>query len=202
MHFDQFNAIQKETFHSFTTPFTALPDHGHFQMKKKKKLKRQKLFKNVLVLPHLQHCLTVHYFKWKKKTVKRQKPFKNLLVYDCRPNTHLPNPKNRFSVTAHAQFILENYWLLALGVSFNVLFLIIECPPPPPRDPKCPFVKKYFSPIHTTYQSGILGQGGGGKGGQGQQSKAKMKISLIVYGKKDFRLFSKHQLYKYIYSWL
>ena len=31
---------------------------------------------------------------------------------------------------------------------------------PPPRDPTYPFVSKYFSHIHTTYQSGILGQGG------------------------------------------
>ena len=30
---------------------------------------------------------------------------------------------------------------------------------PPTRDPACPFVSKYFSPIHTTYQSGILGGG-------------------------------------------
>ena len=35
---------------------------------------------------------------------------------------------------------------------------------PPPRDPPCPFVRKYLSPIHIIYQSGILGQGG-------QQSK-------------------------------
>ena len=31
----------------------------------------------------------------------------------------------------------------------------------PPRDPACPFVSKYLSPIHITYQSGIVGQGGG-----------------------------------------
>ena len=64
-------------------------------------------------------------------------------------------------------------WPLASGVSFNVLYLIFECvplpPPPPPHDPTCPFVSKYFSHIHTTYQSGILGQGGGWE--QGQQSK-------------------------------
>ena len=33
--------------------------------------------------------------------------FSNILVYDCRPNTHLPNPTNGFSVTAHAQLIFE-----------------------------------------------------------------------------------------------
>ena len=32
--------------------------------------------------------------------------------------------------------------------------------PPPPSDPACPLVSKYFSPFHTTYQGGILGQGG------------------------------------------
>ena len=63
-----------------------------------------------------------------------------------------------------------NCWLLASGVSFNVLLLIFECVPP--RDPKCPFISKYFLHIHTTYQSGILGQGGE----QGQQSKKQWKI--------------------------
>ena len=68
----------------------------------------------------------------------------------------------------------KNCWPLASGVSFNVLYLIFEwvpLPPPPPHDPTCPFVGKYFSHIHTTYQSGILGQGGE----QGQQSKKKKK---------------------------
>ena len=49
-----------------------------------------------------------------------------------------------------------------------------------PRDPTCPFVSKYFSHIHTTYQNGILGQGGE----QGQQSKKTLKNSLTVYEKK------------------
>ena len=40
----------------------------------------------------------------------------------------------------------------------NVLVLILGCVPP--RDPACPFVSKYILHIHTTYQSGILGQGG------------------------------------------
>ena len=52
----------------------------------------------------------------------------------------------------------KNCWPLASGVSFNVLYLIFECVPP--HDPTCPFVSKYFSHIHTTYQSVILGQGG------------------------------------------
>ena len=33
--------------------------------------------------------------------------FSNILVYNCRPNTHFPNPTNGFSVTAHAQLIFE-----------------------------------------------------------------------------------------------
>ena len=40
----------------------------------------------------------------------------------------------------------------------NVLVLILGCVPP--RDPACPFVSKYILHIHTTYKSGILGQGG------------------------------------------
>ena len=51
------------------------------------------------------------------------------------------------------------------------------CSPPPPRDPACPFVSKYFSPIHTTYQRGILGQGGE----QGQKSKKLMKKKILDY---------------------
>ena len=64
-------------------------------------------------------------------------------------------------------------------------------PLPPPRDPVCPFVNKCVSPIHTTYQSGILGQGGN------RANKAENAEKLLsVYEKEDFRLFSKHQLYK------
>ena len=64
----------------------------------------------------------------------------------------------------------KNCWLLASGVSFNALYLIFEWVPP--RDPTCPFVSKYFSHIQTTYQSGILGQGGE----QVQQNKKRWKF--------------------------
>ena len=46
------------------------------------------------------------------------------------------------------------------------------------------------------------GGGPGEGGGQGQPSKKTLKNSLTAYEKEDFRLFSKHQLYKCIYSWL
>ena len=55
------------------------------------------------------------------------------------------------------------------------------CVPPPPRDPACPFISKYLSPIHTTYQSGIVGQVGGE---QGQQSKTRWKILYQFMQKK------------------
>ena len=51
---------------------------------------------------------------------------------------------------------------------------MFECAPPPPPVTFF-FVSKYFSPIHTHYQSGILGQGRGR--GQGQQSKKRWKIN-------------------------
>ena len=54
----------------------------------------------------------------------------------------------------------------------------------PPRDPARPFGSKYLSPIHTTYQSGIIGQGGGGN----RVNKAKtLTNSLSIYEEEDFR---------------
>ena len=68
-------------------------------------------------------------------------------------------------MTAHAQLIFEKLLAFVLSGSFNVFVVnFLVCPP---RDPACPFVSKYLSPIHTTYQSGIVGQ----RGEQGQQSK-------------------------------
>ena len=42
-----------------------------------------------------------------ENTLISQKLLSNILVYNCRPNTHLPNPTNGFSVTAHAQLSFE-----------------------------------------------------------------------------------------------
>ena len=72
----------------------------------------------------------------------------------------------------------KNCWLLVLGGSFNVLQLIFGCVPP--RDPARPFGSKYLSPIHTTYQSGIVGQGGE----QGQRSKKRWQILYQFMKKK------------------
>ena len=74
-------------------------------------------------------------------------------------------------------WFLKNCWPLASGVSFNVLYLIFECVPP--RDPTCLFVSKYFSHIHTTYQSGILGQGGGGTGSTKQKKNAEKFLNSL-----------------------
>ena len=54
-------------------------------------------------------------------------------------------------------------FIQCLVVNFGVCF---------PRDP-APFVSKYVLHIHTTYQSGILGQrgGDGGVGGRGEQGQ-------------------------------
>ena len=54
----------------------------------------------------------------------------------------------------------------------------------PLRDPACPFLSKYLSPSHTTYQGGIVGQMGLGVGGRGKVNKAKnaVKIDHTVAG--------------------
>ena len=66
-------------------------------------------------------------------------------------------------MTVHAEFIFErNIFLLhkMLHLMSCSYFLGV---PPSPRDPAHPFVSKYVLHIHTTYRSGILGQGGGGE---------------------------------------
>ena len=82
----------------------------------------------------------------------------------------------------------------------NVFQLILGCVPP--RDPACPFVSKYVLHIHTTYQSGTLGQGGGG--GETGSAKRKwfvtLKSSFTIYEKEDVILCLKHQLYECMYS--
>ena len=89
-----------------------------------------------------------------------------------------------------------NYWLLASGVSFNVLLLIFECVPPPPPWPNMPFCQQIF----LAHSHNISKWHSGSRGGTGSAKQKKtLKNSLKVYEKKDFRLFSKHQLYKCIY---
>ena len=73
---------------------------------------------------------------------------------------------------------------------------------PSPRDPACPFVSKYVLYIQTTYQSGILGQGGWGTGSAKRKKFITLKRSFAIYEKQDISLSLKHHLYKCMYSWI
>ena len=91
----------------------------------------------------------------------------------------------------------KNCRLLASGVSFNALWLIFECVPPPPW-PNMPFCQQIF----LEHSHNISKWHSGSRGGTGSTKQKTLKNSLTVYEKEDFRLFSKHQLYKCIYLWL
>ena len=68
----------------------------------------------ISALPHKQ--------TFKRKISISQKLFSNTLVYNCRSNTHLPNPTNGFtngfSVAVHAKLIFEK--LLASCLSWFI----------------------------------------------------------------------------------
>ena len=84
MHFDQFNAVKKENkcISLLLTSFSGVSHNAHFQAK--------------TIAKSIPFFFFFFFFF-----------FLNILVYSCRPNTHLPNPINAFSVTAHAHLIFE-----------------------------------------------------------------------------------------------
>ena len=88
----------------------------------------------------------------------------------------------------HAEFIFERN-----VVSLQKMFHLLSCKflGVFPRDRAYPFVSKYVLHIHTTYESGILDQGGE----QGQPSEKwfiTLKSFFTAYEKEDFTISLKH----------
>ena len=75
-------------------------------------------------------------------------------------------------MTAHAQLSFEKLLALASGVSFNVLYLIFECVPPPPL-PNVPFCQQTFLAHSHNISKWRPGSGGGGETGSTKQKKKK-----------------------------
>ena len=65
--------------------------------------------KNCISLPLTPFSALSHHVHFQTKNINKSIVFfSNILVYNnCRPNTHLPNPTNGLSATAHAQLIFE-----------------------------------------------------------------------------------------------
>ena len=128
--------------------------------------------------PHFQHCLTMHTFK--RKILKSQQHFPNIFVYNCRPNTHLPNPTNGFSVTAHAELIFEK--LLASCIRYFILCLVVNFWVRSPRWPNMPFCQQIF----LEHSHNISKWHSRSRGGTGSTKQKTLKNSLTVYEKKRF----------------
>ena len=133
--------------------------------------------KNCISLPSTPFSALHHHAHFQTKNSYVSSFFSNILVYNCRPNTYLPNPTNGFIVTAHAQLIFEKKcWFLALGglvANFRVC-------PPPPRDPNMSTnISRQFTQ-HIKVASWVKG------GNRVSKAKNAEKKNLSVYEKEDF----------------
>ena len=121
--------------------------------------------------PHFQHCLTMHTFK-RKILINIFQIYWYIIVDQIHTYQILQTDLVWLRMLSWFSKIC---WPLASGVSFNVLYLIFECVPPP--WPNMPFCQKIFLAYSHNISKWHLGSRGG-TGSTKQKNAEKFLNSL------------------------